>query len=297
MRGIILAAGKGSRLNGTAGDKPKCLLRVGGTTLVERQIDTLRATGIDEIAVVVGCQAESVRRTCGAGLHFIENTRFAQTNSLYSLWLARPLLLDGFVVMNCDVLLHPQLLADLVTSRHEDALLLAYGDGPLGDEEMKVQVRRGRVIAMSKTMSADDADGENVGVVRFGADGARRLVELLDARVAAGGLRDWAPRAFDDFAKERPLHAIGTRGYPWTEIDFPEDYHRAINEVLPAIERDAVGRTRPGVAAVTVRTAVRLPASRDGQADRRGTAGDARTDRRDGPLDAELIAVSRGAGE
>ena len=43
MRGVILAAGKGSRLNGTAGDKPKCLVEVGGMTLVERQIRALRA--------------------------------------------------------------------------------------------------------------------------------------------------------------------------------------------------------------------------------------------------------------
>jgi choline kinase len=209
---------------------------------------------VDDIAVVVGCQAEGVRRACGAGLQFVENTRFAQTNSLYSLWLARPLLLDGFVVMNCDVLLHPQLLADLVTSRHEDALLLSYSDGPWGDEEMKVQVRRGRVVAMSKTMPAGDADGENVGVVRFGADGARRLVDLLDARVAAGGLRDWAPRAFDDFAKERPLHAIGTRGYPWTEIDFPEDYHRAVNDILPQIERESVAMRREAAAPIDGRS-------------------------------------------
>jgi choline kinase len=238
LRGIILAAGKGSRLNGTAGDKPKCLLRVGSQTLVARQIETLRATGIDDIVVVVGCQADGVRRACGGDLQFVENTRFAQTNSLYSLWLARPLLLDGFVVMNCDVLFHPQMLADLVTARDEDALLVAYSDGPLGDEEMKVKVRRGCVVDISKTMAAADADGENVGIVKFGAEGAGRLVQLLDARVAAGGLRDWAPRAFDDFAKERPLHAIGTRGYPWTEIDFPDDYHRAVNDVLPQIEGD-----------------------------------------------------------
>ena len=63
MRGIILAAGKGSRLNGTIGDKPKCLLRVGGKTLVERQIEALKAVGITDIAVVVGCQAEAVRRS------------------------------------------------------------------------------------------------------------------------------------------------------------------------------------------------------------------------------------------
>ena len=241
MRGVVLAAGRGARLNGTAGNLPKCLVRVGGMTLVERQIAALRGAGIDDIVVVVGCEAERVRRSCGRGVAFVENTRFAQTNSLYSLWLARPLLLDGFVVMNCDVLLHPQLLDDLLTARHEDALLVAYqqDDGPpLGEEEMKVRLRRGRVADISKTMAADAADGENVGVVKFGADGARLLASILDARVAAGGLRDWAPRAFAEFARVRPLHAIGTRGYPWTEIDFPEDYQRALTDILPAIEAD-----------------------------------------------------------
>src|SRR5262245_9306386 len=164
MKGVILAAGKGSRLNGTLGDKPKCLLRVGDTTLIERQIASLRAVGINDIVIVVGCQAERVQRTCGHRLTYVENTRFAQTNSLYSLWLARPLLLDGFVVMNCDVLFHPQLLEDLVTARHEDALLIAYSDGPLGDEEMKIKVRRGRVVEIAKTLAPDEADGENHGV-------------------------------------------------------------------------------------------------------------------------------------
>jgi len=73
-------------------------------------------------------------------------------------------------------------------------------------------------------------------LAKFGADGARLLTTLLDARVAAGTLRDWAPGAFADFARARALHAIGTRGYAWTEIDFPEDYQRAVTEILPAIE-------------------------------------------------------------
>ena len=245
MKGIILAAGKGSRLNGTIGDKPKCLLRVGGKTLVEREIEALRANGVDDIAVVVGCQADSVRRTCGLGITYVENTRFAQTNSLYSLWLARPLLLDGFVVMNCDVLFHPQLLTDLLESRHHNALLVSYDEGPLGDEEMKVKVRRGRVVDISKTMDASEADGENVGIVKFGADGARVLANILNDRVAAGGLRDWAPRAFGEFANVQALYAIGTRGLPWTEIDFPEDYQHAVNEVLPAIEEAEAVPLRP----------------------------------------------------
>ena len=74
MRGIILAAGKGSRLNGTAGDEPKCLVKAGGLTLVERQIRALRNAGIDDIAVVVGCQADQVRRACGHGITYVENS-------------------------------------------------------------------------------------------------------------------------------------------------------------------------------------------------------------------------------
>jgi choline kinase len=186
--------------------------------------------------IVVGCQAERVQRTCGHRITYVENTRFAQTNSLYSLWLARPLLLDGFVVMNCDVLFHPQLLEDLVTSRHQDALLIAYCDGPLGDEEMKIKVRRGCVVDIAKTLAPDEADGENLGLVKFGAEGARLLATLMDERVGGGNLRDWAPKAFGDFARLRPLHVIGTRGFAWTEIDFPEDYEHAVRDVLPAIE-------------------------------------------------------------
>jgi L-glutamine-phosphate cytidylyltransferase len=244
MRGIILAAGKGSRLNGTAGESPKCLLQAGGVTLVERQIHALRRAGIDDIAVVVGCQAEQVRKACGHRVTYVENVRYAQTNSLYSLWMARPLLYEGFVVLNCDVLFHPALLTDLLTARHEDALLLAYREAhqpPFGEEEMKVKVRCGRVVDMSKTMDPDDADGENLGIVKFGAAGAAVLVDIMDRLVAAGGLRDWAPRAFREFAQGRPLHAIGTRGLPWIEIDFPEDYQRAIRDVLPEIEADAIG--------------------------------------------------------
>jgi L-glutamine-phosphate cytidylyltransferase len=239
MRGIILAAGKGSRLNGTAGDKPKCLVKVGGTTLIERQIDALRAAGIDDIGVVIGCSPEAVRDACGQDVTYIENTRYAETNSLYSLWLARPLLYEGFVVLNCDVLFHPALLEDLLTSRHENALLLGYREAdqpPFGDEEMKVKVRHGRVVDMSKTMDPTEADGENLGIVKFGARGAVALVDIMTTLVHDGRVREWAPRAFAAFAQSHPLHAVGTRGLPWIEIDFPEDYARATREILPLIE-------------------------------------------------------------
>ncbi len=68
---------------------------------------------------------------------------FAETSSLYSLWLAREHLTDGFVVLNSDVLFHPQMLADLLESQHDAALLISDADpNPLGDEEMKIKVQR-----------------------------------------------------------------------------------------------------------------------------------------------------------
>jgi choline kinase len=238
MKGIILAAGKGLRLNGHSGNTPKCLMEIGGQTLLERQIRALRLCGVEEIIVVVGYEAGRVRQSCDAEIRFVENPCYEQTNSLFSLWLTREFLAAGFIVMNADVLFHSQLLADLIASPHEDALLIDYRDplsARLGDEEMKVRVRGDRVVDISKGIKPVEADGENVGIGKFGLDGARLLVEEMNALIARGCYRDWAPRAFCEFARRRPLYAVSTGGQPWIEIDFPEDYQRAVNDILPRI--------------------------------------------------------------
>jgi len=236
MKAIILAAGKGTRLDGAA-VKPKCLVEIGGSTLLHRQIDTLRSLNVRQIVIVVGFGAESIRDECDGEISFVENEKFAETSSLYSLWLAREHLCDGFVVLNSDVLFHPQMLADLLESDHDNALLLSDTDpGLMGDEEMKVKVQDQLVVDISKELDPLDADGENVGIVKFSASGARRLIEYMDALIGSGQLKHWAPRAFLEFARNHPLHALSTRGLPWIEIDFPEDYRRAVNEVLPKIE-------------------------------------------------------------
>src|SRR5947209_13964573 len=104
------------------------------------------------------------------------------------------------------------------------------------DEEMKVRVRRGCVVEIDKALAPEHADGENIGIAKFGPDGAAVLIEAMNAIVGGGSVRDWLPRAFTDFCCVRPLHVVESRGYPWIEIDFPEDYWRACSGVLPAIE-------------------------------------------------------------
>ena len=244
MKAIILAAGKGTRLNGHD-LKPKCLFEVGGQTLLARQVEALREAGIREIVIVLGFEAERIRSLYEHTASFVINSRFEETSSMYSLWLAREHLLDGFVVLNCDVLFHPQLMTRLLSSPLENALLIDLVDknnNHLGDEEMKIKLADDLVVDISKDMDPAEADGENVGIVKFSAEGARRLVEEMDALISRGRLREWAPRAFLAFAQRFPLHAISTADFPWIEIDFPEDYRRATEEVFPQIDAMADSR-------------------------------------------------------
>jgi choline kinase len=268
MRGVILAAGRGWRLSGVTGDLPKCLARVGSTTLVERQIEALRQAGITALTIVTGYRGDEVRRVCGPGVECLHNARFAATNSLYSLWLARQRLADGFVVLNCDVLFHSQLLVDLLTARYQDAVLVETRDGEHAyvDEEMKVRAHRGRVAAIAKSLNEAETDGENIGIAKFGAAGAEVLVVEMTRLLAGGAVRDWLPAAFDAFCRRRPLHIVESRGFPWIEIDCPEDYWRACSEVLPAIDAPSGERTRqPAVAAADERPAAATDTGTNGR--------------------------------
>jgi choline kinase len=231
------------------GPYPKCLAPIGGQTLLERQLEALRTHGVHRITVVVGYRRDAIEQVCGRDVHFVFNPEYATTNSLYSLWLARDLLSDGFVVLNSDVLFHPHLLTRLLTSAHQDALLLAAREPGVrySDEEMKVHVRGGCVAAIDKNLDDAIVDGENVGVAKFGREGAEALLQHADALVRDGLVREWLPRAFHAFSQHRPLHVIETAGYPWIEIDFPEDYARACSETLPAMVASAVAARSPRV--------------------------------------------------
>ena len=54
--------------------------------------------------------------------------------------------------------------------------------------------------------------------------------------VSAGVTTAWLPAAFDRYCRSRPLHVVDNRGFPWIEIDSPDDYWRACTSVLPALD-------------------------------------------------------------
>jgi choline kinase len=233
-KAIILAAGVGSRLRPLTEDLPKCLLDVGGRTLIDHQLGSLARYGVTDVVVVVGYRAGRIRRHLGDRVRYLDNERYASTNSLYSLWLAREELGSGALILNSDVLALPLLFDRLLRSAAPDAILVELGSG-LEPEDMKVTLNGSHVVDFGKHLPRERAHAHNVGVAKFTGEGCARLTECLEHLVATGHENDWAPTAFREFASRWPLTAVATDALPWIEIDFTEDLTRARLEIEPAI--------------------------------------------------------------
>ena len=233
---IILAAGRGSRLGPATDGTPKCLIDVGGSTLLEHHIRALRDVGIKRICVVTGHESDQVRASLDATCDCLVNASFAETNSLYSLWLTRGCLSGGFMLMNCDVLAHPEVYRRVAEAQ---GCALAYDSSSGADpEHMKLQIIDGRLVTMSKMLDREIVCGENVGILKFDAEGAQRLYREAHSLITTGARNTWAPAAVDGIARQINVNCIDIVDLPWVEIDFAEDYAEAQRLVWPAIAGD-----------------------------------------------------------
>jgi len=235
MKAVLLAAGRGGRLLPLTADRPKGLLKVGKQTIIEYQIEFLQSVGIAEIGVVTGHGSAKVRRTCGHRATYIHNRRYKQTNSLYSLWLAKEFVGgDSCLILNSDVLFHPELARRLLEARWENCILVDFRVG-LGEEEMKVVVKDDRVVDISKNLPPSSAQGENLGIVKCGREGARRVFEIAEQRAQQKEWNLWVPHAIQSLIGQEDFYAVATKGLPWVEIDYRHDLNLAEREILPAI--------------------------------------------------------------
>ncbi|MDZ4731267.1 MAG: phosphocholine cytidylyltransferase family protein [Xanthomonadales bacterium] len=249
MYAIILAAGRGSRLaEHNPQGRPKCLLEVGGRSLLARHLDLLQELRIGRVDLVVGYEADQIIEHVGelfsrpeVAFHF--NPRFQQ-GSVISLWAAQETLQQGSdtLLMDADVLYHPEILKRLVASPHHDCYLLDRDFVP-GDEPVKIAVQNGLMVDFRKKLDPSlvyDYLGESVGFFRLSGDMSARLAREC-ARFDAEGLAD-APHeeALRNLLLENPAAFAfeDVSGLPWIEIDFPEDVVRAKEQILPAIRQD-----------------------------------------------------------
>lgn len=232
---LILAAGRGSRLGEASGDLPKCLLQVGNATLIEHQLAALGDAGVGPVGMVIGYRADDVKEAVGMQAEYLLNPRWNVTNSLYSFWLARDWVSGSVMLLNSDVLVHPDVIERLLAASG-DVLAVDSSSGE-GGEQMKVSMAAGRVLDMSKQMLKEEVFGENLGIIKLSHETAEVLFGMAAELVDAGQENEWLSSAIRELARKRPLGVVDMAGLPWVEVDFPVDLNRARKVVWPAIQR------------------------------------------------------------
>jgi len=235
MRAVILAAGLGSRLGEKAKGRPKALQEVGGATLIEHQLEALSAEGVGPVGVVVGHGGEQIREILGDSVEYVVNPRPDETNSLYSLWLAREWLDGDVLILNSDLLFHPEALKRLLK---QPGCALAFDSVSHGGaEQTKIGLVGSRVTDLGKDLPATGARGENLGMIKLDAQGTEVLLARAQAIIEAGGEKTWVTEAVRSILAEVHMTGVNVAGLPWVEIDFPYDLDTARRKVWPAIER------------------------------------------------------------
>jgi choline kinase len=242
MRGVILAAGRGSRMGDLGDDRPKCMLELAGKPLIEHQMAALRRGGVDEIGVVRGYRAEMIDFP---GLGYFSNERWAETNMVMSLAAAAPWLRSGPVIVSyADIFYRSELVRGLAAT--PGPLSISYDrawrrlwtrrfSDPLADAETFRIDAAGRLLEIGgKTTRIEDIEGQYMGLLRFTPsawNAVEALLSTLDVpvrdRLDMTGLLGRLLAG-----KELPIDTFATDGQ-WGEIDNPEDvalYEKMVSE-------------------------------------------------------------------
>jgi len=230
IKGVILAAGIGSRLRPITDQKPKCLVRVAGVSILEHQLRAYAMAGVGEVVVVTGYHSEQVAAACqrvgDVRVDLVYNSQYTSTNNMYSLYLAREQVADRpFVLSNGDVVFDPTILKDLVGLADGD--WIAADRGSYAQESMKIVVSpEGCVTDISKTIQPGEAYGNSIDLYRFSALGSRGLFASIDDFVETQGrLKEWTEVGLQAMmrADAVSMRPFDIRQRSWVEIDNYDD--------------------------------------------------------------------------
>ncbi|GIM45665.1 nucleotidyltransferase [Collibacillus ludicampi] len=226
---VILCAGRGTRLGSLTADRPKCLLEIGGQTLLEKAIRQFYNNGVQRFVLVVGYQWEKIREkitNLSGEFVLVQNQNYRTTNTLVSLWHAKEYMSKGFWLLNGDVMFDEEILSRFDFGGSKIGVV----PGRCEEEEVKVIINNeGVVVQLSKIASPDKALGEFIGLAYFDEKFSRKLIECLEWWMKRENVNSqYFEAAVECAMKEIPLHIADLSGLSCIEIDTIEDYRRAV---------------------------------------------------------------------
>lgn len=239
MKAVILAAGVASRLRPLTNNTPKCLLKVGDKSILERTIDNLVKNNIIEIIVVTGFLREMIedfltQNYPNLNFTFIYNEKYDSTNNIYSLWLAKCKMLGyEMLLMDSDIIFDSRIIGQLISSEHENNLALRSTE-KLSEEEIKCLLNDdGSIKEIGKLIDPKEAVGESIGIEKFSKELVLRLYTILDRKILdEKAVNIFYEAAFQDAMNSgAKIFPVDVEQYKCMEIDTIEDFEIAASVV------------------------------------------------------------------
>jgi NDP-sugar pyrophosphorylase family protein len=230
---LLLAAGLGSRLGAVTEALPKCLVPVSGVPILERLVRALDGHGFERLVIVTGYRAETIRgylgeRFGGIAIEYILSPLFATTNNIYSLWLARQLIDEPFLLVESDVVFDEQLLAPLLQPERiavSRQLPWMSGTTVTLDGNGKVSAFYPPPPGVYGQHCTDAGHFMAVNICSLARDTWGQVCERLDRHVSSGRTGFFYESVFEEMAAAGSMAPAAvifpTEG--WYEVDTPAD--------------------------------------------------------------------------
>ena len=233
MKGVVIAAGYGSRLRPLTSNTPKALVKIGGKSIITYPINALLAAGISDITVVVGYRGDEVTNYLEGlypDLNFSYNEHYDGDNAV-SVYAARSFVEDApFVLAMGDHLISPSIVATLLSNSSLNRTLcvdaVATSESQVSDGTRVMTDSMGRIIEIGKDLqiwqSIDTGvfmmDGEVLDNIEYlmTHQGTKVSISELVGHMAGGG---------------RHFRTCDVSGQFWADVDTTED-HDSVSDLL-----------------------------------------------------------------
>lgn len=235
MQAIILAAGMGSRMGKYTRYNTKCMVEVNGTRLIDRTIQQLLQLNVARIIIVIGYKGKELQKYLineypDINILFVNNAIFAETNNIYSLWLAKRYLEeDDTILLESDLIFDFSVLESIYKSK-DDAVALVSKFEPWMNGTM-VNINKNKIITNfvpKKDFLPEGIDKyyKTVNIYKFSLSfSIHQYVPFLDAFIKAVGKNEYYEEVLKviTFIDTVKIKAIPISGMYWYEIDNETD--------------------------------------------------------------------------
>ena len=230
MKAIVLAAGMGTRVSRFIEERPKCMVDIGGQTLIEYTVDLLRRNGIEEVIVAVGYKAEVImEKLRQKNVKFAYNPFYDVTNGIASMWFAKDYLdeTEETIIMSGDVYMEEDILKELLCVE-KDPVLLA-DSSRIIEADYRYYYENDILLKFGKDLSVAETTGECVGVAKLKPEFVGRykahMLEMINKQIHSV----WWESVLYDMAADENIYVHDIAGSFWAEVDFIEDYNRILS--------------------------------------------------------------------